>query len=378
MENFKPKLNKYVNLRISVIKKKYKKSTAAGYLSCLTVVTKELEARDLQLEDLKHSDIVAIILDWQDKVKNKTIVNRLTQLRALTLLAHKDGYLTKDPCEDLESVEIDILTEEAKPFTKADFIAMENTPTLMPSAKSLALIERVLGARIQEAIALCWSDIDFENRKIRIRRTCTKGAYSTTKNKHSDRVIDMSLDAFILLLEQFKITGNNEPIFIEIQDKSNVKHKVHAFKPVFVDDKTGAPFNDSKDYSQRFFSKFLEDAELEHRGPSQLRHSFASIALSNGVPIKLISVMMGHASTAVTEAHYAKWLPISDEDTRAQLDSALSLDSNPQLCEITKAPDKSKFSYFRWLMIIIKTVGFTHPPKPSTKPSGAGYVTQKL
>ncbi|OBT12741.1 hypothetical protein A9264_15915 [Vibrio sp. UCD-FRSSP16_10] len=330
MNDSADRLSKYHKITENYCENTYKESTYKSYKSCLNIVCSEIEQNYI-FEDLKYSDIIEIITDWQEHYKNKTITNRLTVLKKLTKMATNDGYFLKDPCEKLEGLKPDTVLEEKKPFSKGDFRKMENTETQFPSGKALALLGRLLGLRMQEAVALCWSDIHFKERKVSICRSRTLKEFNGPKTKQSRRTIDLTDEAMSLLQNQFNITGNREAIDIKVRDVSKTAFTPHSFRPVFVNDLTGKAFTDSKNYAQRFFTKFLEDTGLKHRGPSQLRHSFASITLSGGAPIKLVSVIMGHVDTSVTEKHYAQWLSISDEDTRSMLSAAQSLHDEPNL-----------------------------------------------
>jgi integrase len=44
-------------------------------------------------------------------------------------------------------------------------------------------------------------------------------------------------------------------------------------------------------------------------GLHTLRHTAASVMLENGVPLKIVSEILGHASVAITGDIYATWLP---------------------------------------------------------------------
>lgn len=44
-----------------------------------------------------------------------------------------------------------------------------------------------------------------------------------------------------------------------------------------------------------------------------MRDTFATLSLDDGAPLEWISKQMGHASTLVTERHYARWLPSTDD-----------------------------------------------------------------
>ena len=50
------------------------------------------------------------------------------------------------------------------------------------------------------------------------------------------------------------------------------------------------------------------------------RHTFAVLALNDGMAMSVVSRLLGHASTAVTEKVYAKYLPETLEEEVNRLD----------------------------------------------------------
>ena len=50
--------------------------------------------------------------------------------------------------------------------------------------------------------------------------------------------------------------------------------------------------------------KILKEAGLEHIRFRDLRHTFATLALQNGVDVKTVSAMLGHSSAGFTLATY--------------------------------------------------------------------------
>ncbi len=52
-------------------------------------------------------------------------------------------------------------------------------------------------------------------------------------------------------------------------------------------------------------------ARIDNHTPKDFRDTFATLLLTNGIPLKWISNQLGHGSVAVTERHYARWM---DED----------------------------------------------------------------
>jgi Phage integrase family len=59
---------------------------------------------------------------------------------------------------------------------------------------------------------------------------------------------------------------------------------------------------------RKSFAKLFKLAGIEGT-PHQFRHTLAKRMLVSGVPIALVSQVLGHRKTEVTQRHYNKWVP---------------------------------------------------------------------
>jgi integrase/recombinase XerD len=59
---------------------------------------------------------------------------------------------------------------------------------------------------------------------------------------------------------------------------------------------------------QRAFKKRYELAKVGNRHAHRRRDSFAVELLLVGVPLEQVSILLGHASTKVTEKYYSPWV----------------------------------------------------------------------
>jgi integrase len=73
----------------------------------------------------------------------------------------------------------------------------------------------------------------------------------------------------------------------------------------------------------RIWRKAREEAGAEHVDFHDLRHTFASTLLSEGVSVRAVAEWMGHASPTVTLETYAHVMPVDDDRARSVLDRAL-------------------------------------------------------
>ena len=78
----------------------------------------------------------------------------------------------------------------------------------------------------------------------------------------------------------------------------------------------------------RTFRRRLKDAELPSFRLYDLRHTYASMLLAEGVPITYVANQLGHASSTTTLDHYAKWIPAEDRGYAALLDGKPVSDSH--------------------------------------------------
>jgi integrase len=58
-------------------------------------------------------------------------------------------------------------------------------------------------------------------------------------------------------------------------------------------------------FGHRFWRPLLTRTELDYRGAHNLRHTYATIALGAGVPVHVVSQIMGHSKPSITHDIYA-------------------------------------------------------------------------
>lgn len=149
------------------------------------------------------------------------------------------------------------------------------------------------GLRQGEALALKWSDIDFENKKITVNKTAVriegKQSLQTPKTKNSKRVISIDPTTLSILKnwkkDQIKIYFKNgkhfegDENFIFTNQRGEWVH-IHNFI--------------------RYFKRFIADHKLKPITPHGLRHTHASLLFSAGVEPKNISDRLGHSTVQIT------------------------------------------------------------------------------
>lgn len=146
------------------------------------------------------------------------------------------------------------------------------------------------GARRGELCGLWWSDIDWSAGTVTIRRnlqyTAQAGVFETSPKNGKARSVDIGPETLSLLKQlQQEQAGNC------------------ISKYVFTQDGETAPMHPQS--PTRYFKKFGKKYGIPNFHPHLLRHSSASIALTNGGDVVSVSERLGHSDTAVTLRMYA-------------------------------------------------------------------------
>ena len=177
-----------------------------------------------------------------------------------------------------------------------EFLKLAQTATLSYFFPLVHLMSYT-GLRQGEALALKWSDIDFENKKITVDKTAVrikeKQTLQTPKTKNSKRVISIDPTTLLILKswkkDQIKIYFKNgkhfegDGNFIFTNERAEWVH-IHNFI--------------------RYFKRFIADHKLKPITPHGLRHTHASLLFSAGVEPKNISDRLGHSTVQITLALY--------------------------------------------------------------------------
>lgn len=146
------------------------------------------------------------------------------------------------------------------------------------------------GLRRGECLGLQWSDIDFKNGSVTVRRnlqyTAAAGVYEASPKNGKVRVVDVGAEV-LDLLHQLR----EEQVCVCIS------------KWCFTQDGTTEPMHPQS--PTRYFKKFGERYGIADFHPHKLRHTSASVAITHGADVVSVSERLGHSDTAVTLRMYA-------------------------------------------------------------------------
>jgi integrase len=149
------------------------------------------------------------------------------------------------------------------------------------------------GVRPGELLGLRWSDIDFKNRAIHVRRARVLGVEDAPKTVTSIRQIDMLPMVYDALQAQrqqtYFISGADGYVFLSKHQKK--------------------PFNDHRGLGRAAWNPAIKAAGIRHRNQYQARHTFASQMLTEGNDPWWLARQMGHKGIEMINRVYGKWIP---------------------------------------------------------------------
>lgn len=147
------------------------------------------------------------------------------------------------------------------------------------------------GCRINEALALSWSDIDLENATISITKTLNHlGQINSPKSKASYRDIDID-QATITMLKAYQLR--------QIQEAWKLGGTETVVFSDFIHD-----YPSNKTLGTRLKTQFKR-AGVPNIGFHGFRHTHASLLLNSGIPYKELQYRLGHSTLSMTMDIYS-------------------------------------------------------------------------
>lgn len=262
-------------------------------------------------------ELLAKMIQWRRDVKkntDETINHALTPILKACESACGMGFIdhiTNKALQDMRIIIKPSLNEDEKAFDDK-FLSKEQLKMLSNAYKNCKeprrkeYIEMFLfafhacGLRVVDIMTLQWTSINFEKREL--RKILVK-----TKNRHT---IPLTPSA-IKILEKWKAMGRRKRfVFDLVPDDINLNDDELLYKV--------------RNSATKSIDQSLIVVGEQLKFPFALtmhvaRHTFAINALNDGLTMTMVSQLLGHGSTDITERVYAKFLPETLADEVAKL-----------------------------------------------------------
>src|ERR671917_520092 len=272
----------------------------------------------LKLKDLNPAHVRALYREKLDSGLSAATVHKMHSiLRKALKQAVLDGLILRNVCEVVKPPKV-----ERKEITPLD---RQQAKALLEAAsgdrlEALYVLAVHTGMREGELLGLKWEDVDFERGLLRLRHALVReggkvvlGDLKTPKSRRSVRLTAVATNA---------LRGHLERQLAEMQRMGS------HYQPgglVFATE-SGTLINPSN-LRNRSFKPLLRRAFGE-AGPDicfhDLRHTCATLLLSQGTHPKLVQELLGHATIAMTLDTYSHFLPSMGDQTVRAMEAALS------------------------------------------------------
>lgn len=229
--------------------------------------------------------------------------------------AVKWGYLDKNPCSRIDAPKYE--TSEKTIYDDCDLKEMLiKLPTQELKYQVATLFAVLCGMRREEIVGLKWSDIDFKNNTINIRRAATeKRGLGTiegkTKTKKSKRELSLPNELKFLLKRMKKE-----------QSETKLKLANKWIDEDWVFTQWNGKIMNLNTLST-WWANFVSTKKLKKIRFHDLRHTAASYLIRSGIDIVTVSNIMGHAKTSTTTNIYGHVIKDAKENAMKTLEDVI-------------------------------------------------------
>lgn len=274
-------LDTYAKGWLTTVKNSLKASTSDFYDANLRRhILPTLGDRDVA--SLRRADCRDLVAQCRAKgLKVSTVRGIARTLSTILTQAVEDELLTANPALRLGKYlrQADDPEPEIRPFTREEAAVIVATAReRFPEWYPWVLCGMRTGMRAGELLALQWGDFNWLRGYVQLQRNIVRGLLTTPKN-HQSRRVDVS--------RQLRVA-------LRLWRRQQRRAWLKAGRPfpdwVFAS-VTGTPLDEAN--VRKAFNRILDAAELDRRGPHQMRHTFASLLLQDGAPITYVSRQLG-------------------------------------------------------------------------------------
>ncbi|HEY8601215.1 MAG TPA: tyrosine-type recombinase/integrase [Thermomicrobiales bacterium] len=179
--------------------------------------------------------------------------------------------------------------------------------------EALITIALTTGMRIGEVLGLRWGDVDLAIGSLRVQRQIGQdGVFSEPKTAKGRRTIDLPASSVVTLKEHRRQQTEARLLAGPAWHHDDLLFCTHAGKPL------------SQRNVLRAFKTLLTQGDLPDVPFHALRHTHATLLLSQGIHPKVVQERLGHATIAMTLDIYSAYVPSMGRDAADKLDALLA------------------------------------------------------
>jgi integrase len=222
----------------------------------------------------------------------KTITNQLNFAHGVFAFGIRRGWVVRNPVAMADRPVAPPVDPDIRFLDREELEALFRSSAedlLGPTDRVLWLTAAMTGLRQGELAALRWRDVDWSARLVRVRRSYSRGQWTTPKSRRASRAVPMA-----------------DRVAAELELHFRRSDYVHDDDLVFAHPQTGRPYDASK--SRVRFKQALKRAGLRDLRFHDLRHTYGTRMAAAGTPLRTLQGWMGHRDCKTTEI-YADFAP---------------------------------------------------------------------
>ena len=242
-----------------------------------------------RLADIEPRDVKILAADLAAGGRRPSTVRTImAPVKALFATALEDGLIRINPCAGMRLPGGTTPDRHARALTEDELAAvLAETPV---EWRVLVRFLSQTGLRTSEMLALRWSDIDLEARRVRVRRRIYKGIEDAPKSRYGIRDVPIS------------------KTFTDEMRLYRARSEYPAASDVVFATKLGSHL-DGNNLLNRVVRPAAIRAGVPWAGLHTMRHTCASMLFRSGWNAKHVQMMLGHHSPAFTLSTYVHLMP---------------------------------------------------------------------
>lgn len=246
-----------------------------------------------------------------------TIQREYETLRNILRYAYRLDFISKDPTEKL--------IQQEKPRGAARDISQRENAFLTPEQahrfldclaceplrlKTMLTLMIQTGLRRGETVGLQWGDIDINAQMLTVQRNVTLDTQSPDKIHVGATKTGES--------RTVPLTASLVSLLCEFKAEQERNYEETLFKTAYVFCSEPNPYAPCYPTTPtRALARFVKRHDLPPVSPHDLRHTFATLALSSGANMKALQLSLGHKNITTTLSHYAG---VTEKDLRSAVE----------------------------------------------------------
>jgi len=272
---------------------------------------------DIKIQNLQTAHLQDLYLKKIETLSPRTVQYIHTTANAALNQAEKEGLIIKNPARAAKLPKIP--KREIETYSKEDVEAFLKLSKERTRYFPALLLSVATGLRRGEILGLRWADLDLKKGKLTVKRTLAR-----TENGLSFEEPKSELSKRSLQLPCFVVKT------LEEHRKKQLEEKI-KYKPIYEDNNLVFCTEHGRPVFPRNFSRVFENIakKLHEEGRPRLtlhglRHTYATLAIEAGVPVKTVQENLGHHSASFTLSIYAHATDKARKEGAEKMDRILS------------------------------------------------------